>query len=998
MTQAMRMPVHVDPEMVAVTPGEPVPISVSVFNTSKIIDAFEITLVGADQKWVTSDPAEVRLFPDTADVVDVSITIPAEFPAGLHDLTVRVTSQTTGETVASSVVVLDVQEKHGVTVQLDPEQVVAGRTARFGLVASNDGNVAIDLKLSADDKTNELNYHIDPRHLILQPGGTGLSQVVVRGSRPLTGSPRVRPFVLTAESKDVRTELQASFVSQPWIPHWAITFLSVALLMGLWAFVVGLAIDAIIEDGNGDLTEAFAEGMESVVDAIDPDAITGSSSTQTANASAALAAAGALQGADGTFVGRVVATVDGAPVPGATVLAIPLGQAGTKKGLIDPSTDPVEAAVAEDGTFVFEEMPDGSYILFAAASGFLTPPLPAPTEAYECSPSGPTDPPCLSVPATGALGEIVLSLTGKPGLISGIVTNDGDPQEEVLIEVNRLVDPDAVQSSDSGESPEAKSFTTDESGRFALEPLATPASYELVVAAPGSPVQRLVVPLAAGQRLVELELAVLPPGIGKVFGTVTDRATRAPLGGVMIELTSAEGTSTLTAAAYTVSTATNGIGDFQLLNLREGEHVVTFKLDGYDDVVIPLSIPIEPERPLILAMTPSSGPDGAPIGTVGGIVTDALTGQGIGGAEVTLSGSNGTFVTSTLSSPAGSLGVGSYSVSGIPLGSYTASYSATYYRPAALPVNVTVDDARPEVSAQLEIIPTPVTGTISVVTGTTDKPSIEPLPGLDILYDPTPANPDDETLTLGTTDAVGGFAIEVPATPGIHSLTLDGEFLVPAIELAIEPGTSIDAEETTLIRLFTVTGSLVDQFRRALVDALDTFNPPLSGDVTVTITQFMPADNLFSIDTTDPDYQFSFPIDEELSLPGLPGPAKYRFRVTLPATSSQLTRTVTTDEIDVPTNTKTGDIEFKFASGVLWGTLTAQGAPLANTVVDLSEVPASGNMSVVESAKTDLSGQVVFGPLATPATDFRVIVPTTAVTCTPDIDVTSSFYFSLTCD
>ncbi len=974
MTQAIHMPVHVTPEEIEVKPGTAADINVSVFNTSEIIDAFVVDVIGADNTnepdhkgWVARTPEEVRLFPDKADAVQVAVTVPMHFPAGKHLLSVRVTSQTTGQVVATAPVRLTVAEWPEAQMELDPEQVVGGRTGRFGAVLTNKGNVALDVRLAADDKTNELSYAITPQHHRLEPGENGVSQVVVSGSRPWTGIPLARQFTLTATSGELKYDRPATFVSDPWIPRWALTFLSIALLLGLWAFIVGLAIDAIIEDGNEDLTSAFADGMEAVVEAIDPDAMTDAALGQAGSGSAALLAANVVRGPEGTIAGEMGTGVDGSAIPGATVVATPLVQAGSKAGQIDTSRDPVETVVGEDGTFVFEDMVVGDYILIASAPGFEVSTVPEPGTVYECPAS---DPPCVSVPVDLATAEpIMFSLNGKPGLISGVVLLEGEPNPGSLVEVNRLVEPEleTSQTVPSGAS------ITDVDGRFAFEPLETPASYEVVLTTPGFVTQRIVVPLEAGQRILELEVPIVATGVGNVSGTVSDRATGAALGGVSVQIASSGGDFSILTTTLTVATGGKAIGTYELTGVPEGDYTATFQLEGYDDAAIPFVV--NPASPLITlnpALSPSAGPNGARIGTVSGRVTDSLTGDGLGGVSVVVSGPSGSFTTSTFSTAVGSQPVGSFLMTGLPIGSYTASYSALHYQAAALPFTLTATDATAAVNAQLDIIPTPVTGTVLVITGTTAAPVTEPLPGVTLLFDPTPGNPDDALVTLGTTDAVGGFAVSMPATPGIRTIILGGEFLVPTIDVAIDPGTPVDAGTTTVVRLFTPPGSLRDQFGRLLRTAAADYAPPLTGDVAAVITNLVAANDLFSIDLADPAYEFTFPIDQGFDLPELPGPGTYTLRFTLPAGSQQLVETNTlTTPIDATTTAATFTVPF--ADGVLWATARSGGQPVADDTFELVSVqvvvdPVTGietetELGVVDTQATDGQGRVTFGPV-----------------------------------
>ena len=79
-------------DSVEVAPGESGMISVSVTNTSAVIDAFRVQVFGLDPAWVTVTPERLSLFPGQTENVDISVVLPPEYPASNRTISVNVSS------------------------------------------------------------------------------------------------------------------------------------------------------------------------------------------------------------------------------------------------------------------------------------------------------------------------------------------------------------------------------------------------------------------------------------------------------------------------------------------------------------------------------------------------------------------------------------------------------------------------------------------------------------------------------------------------------------------------------------------------------------------------------------------------------------------------------------------------------------------------------------------------------------------------------------------
>jgi hypothetical protein len=76
------MHVVATPMVIELPVGEPATIAVSITNTSSMIDAYDIDAFGLDPTWVTVSPQRLSLFPSEVGIVEVTLALPPDVPAG----------------------------------------------------------------------------------------------------------------------------------------------------------------------------------------------------------------------------------------------------------------------------------------------------------------------------------------------------------------------------------------------------------------------------------------------------------------------------------------------------------------------------------------------------------------------------------------------------------------------------------------------------------------------------------------------------------------------------------------------------------------------------------------------------------------------------------------------------------------------------------------------------------------------------------------------------
>jgi hypothetical protein len=153
-----------------VEPGTPAHIVVVVRNDSAVVDSFRLEVLGADG-WITADPDELSLFPDTEGTSRLVVLAPrsSAVVAGTHRVGVRVTSNSTGVAVVEEADIV-VSPFEAVGLRLRPTTARARRRARFTALVSNEGNIARRFWFDGDDDDDLLRYRIRPTHAHLEPG------------------------------------------------------------------------------------------------------------------------------------------------------------------------------------------------------------------------------------------------------------------------------------------------------------------------------------------------------------------------------------------------------------------------------------------------------------------------------------------------------------------------------------------------------------------------------------------------------------------------------------------------------------------------------------------------------------------------------------------------------------------------------------------------------------------------------------------------------------
>ena len=639
------MRVEVTPRRAVVVPGQPSVFMVQVFNTEQLISGHHIRVLGTDSEWSTLDRNELSLFPGTTAVAVLGVNFPKGSPAGARRVSVEVMELT--EPFGSVVVDLDLEvpAAPALSVKLDPVSVTAGGRTSMTAIVNNTGNVGQNVEVVGEDDEAQVHFTFAPPRMLMQPGESRAVSVGLKARRPLTGSPKVRPFSVKvngdadkmAEDGSSGLPVQAfgSFIQKAWLSRGHIALIGLLLAATVFAAVLALTL-ARINSQSDNNSQAVMQALQASL-ASESGAGTGSAAVS----------------------GRVTEAAD--PAQGAHGVTVDIYSAS------DTTTPLASTATSDKGDYAFSGLSPGSYDLQFNGAGFAA-------QWYLNSPTAAGANQVVLV-AEQYLTNVDVSLGGLPALISGTVVGPSPAGAAVSLEAVSSNPACAATGAATSEIPSCQlngavvgSTTTDGSGDFVLANVPSPANYELVVTKPGYAPASQQVNVSSGESDTGVTLS-LQLGDGSITGKIS-----SPKGALSAATVSATGgTGTNSVASSTVSQSTRGHkGQFVLRNLpTPGDFTLVVSAVGYASQTLSISLAAGQQLSGVnVIMSESSG-------DVSGNVSLA-SGRPAGGVTVAVSNGELSISTTTLTETTHKHRAGSYEVQGLPV---PGTYEVTFSRP-----------------------------------------------------------------------------------------------------------------------------------------------------------------------------------------------------------------------------------------------------------------------------------------------------------------------------
>lgn len=603
------------PAFVEATGGQTVKIELSIANTSDLIDAYTVKVFGLDPLWVDCQPERLSLFPGDIGTVDLHLTLPTGFPAGMRSITFHACSENDHSQFALATISLNIAGVPKMTASVDPVTITSGRTAQFGLIVANKGNASLSIRPGAVDPEDQAEFEFVPPMVHLLPGEQTAVQAQVKAPRPWVGTPKVRVLSFVATSIDAKklstgkVETIGTFIQRPRIGRWMLSLLGLITAAAVFAAVLSRTFNSVVKEASVSdalVNEALANGqVDSPLVPLDP----------------------------GTVTGQVVSSTSGKGIAGVQAELFTAG---------DGTTAVASAATADDGTYSFGRLGKGTYRVKFSGAGFGELWYPAGrvfTEGGDV------------VVAEGATVPLEpVPFGGEPGTVSGKVISTESPigAKVSLVRVG-LADPSVPAL--------VGSVDVSADGSFTLAKVPSPGEYSLIAEKPGSATETRAVVLAPGQQLEGIEINLRPSG-GLITGTVF--ADGQPVGGVDISAT--DGTTTIS----TVSLTDVPLGSYALRNLATpGLYTVTVSKAGYQSQTRAVTLGEGITPPADFSLVPN-------IGSISGTVTGP-DGAALGGVSVHITGGEIDATTTTVSQGDGE---GTYAFDQLPVpGTYTVTFS-----------------------------------------------------------------------------------------------------------------------------------------------------------------------------------------------------------------------------------------------------------------------------------------------------------------------------------
>lgn len=629
------MRVDVFPEAITPAPGQPVVLTVQVFNSAPVISAHRIRILGVDEKWVTVDHDQLSLFPESTGVVLVTITLPKGIPSGTRRITIQVHEQTPPNRTESVNVDLTIPAEQGARISVDPISVTGGSKATVGVLLANDGNTNLTLRLDAVDEEDKLAFVFDPVEVELAPGERITASTRIKGKRPFAGTPKARTYTVRAHGTDPPLEAFGAFVQQPRLSRGTLGLLGLLAAVTVFALVIAVSFAKIVDKSTADrdLLLQVIQGQK-----------------------------GGAVANPASVGGKVVLLTSGSGVPGVTVSVFEASNTGVAITTI---------ATGDDGSYVVPGLAAGTYKIRFEGAGFSELWFPAALTADNAK--------AVELKASQNTRGLDVRLGGVPAKLSGKVSGDSATATVSLYLPGSVTTSTSTGSSGVStltgnvtQTSQAAASATDPSGfgalvtstavggdgAFLLDKIPSPSAYDLVIQKEGFATEVQRVNLGAGEERTGIDV-LLRKGDGLIQGKVFD--ANGPLGGATI--TASDGKST----SATLTLTQDDVGSFTLRSLpTPATLTVLVTKTGYATQSLTLSLaPAQQLTGVVVTLTGGAG-------SISGSAFTATNGQPAGGVSVVVTNGSVTLQTVTLSVTP----LGTYSVSGLPVpGTYTVTFS-----------------------------------------------------------------------------------------------------------------------------------------------------------------------------------------------------------------------------------------------------------------------------------------------------------------------------------
>ena len=548
------MRLRVEPDVVALAPGDTTDLLVRVHNDGEDTCTPFLQVRGVDPSDVLL-PQEVVAVP-AGSVMTAVVRVRAAVDAipGDQRIAIAVEDLDGGQGPVSTGTVLRIGARPDVAVEVDPVATVGRRGAKAMTILRNrsDRRLQIDLEGRGDG----VRVAFRPSRVTLDPGETKRVRTRMRRAQRSWFSEIRHGAVITARGVGAPASTTATFTQRPSVPRPAVRTVAALTALAVWVAASVVVFDRINAEPEAGPDSGLVAGP----------AEPGPGRTSATGL-------GVAEEEPGVSLPVVIqGTVDGPRDPsGTTVTAerIGFGDEGTTTGLTKVVAlaevklprgnvlDVVRTTTDERGRFRIASglVEDAFYRVTATRAGFEV-------GSFIVSTTAEAPEVTLAValePATGSLSGTVKDAGGTAVGGATVLVTDGSATYSTVT---------PAEGADAG--------------RWTLDGLATPATYQVVISRRGFAAQTLIVELDGGQARTGVD-AVLTADLGTIVGRVTDAnpdpnqpSVTQGVGALTVTLAGPEARET-----RTLTVAGDLRGTFDLPGLPYGDYKVTFSGEGW---------------------------------------------------------------------------------------------------------------------------------------------------------------------------------------------------------------------------------------------------------------------------------------------------------------------------------------------------------------------------------------------------------------------------------
>ena len=548
------MRLKVEPDVVALGPGDVTDLLVRVHNDGEDTCTPHLQVRGVDPDDVLLPDEVVAVPAGSVMTAIVRVRAAADAIPGDRRIAVAVEDLEGSQSTVSATTVLRIGARPDVAVEVDPVATAGRRGAKASTVLRNRSDRRLQIEL--EGRGDGVLVSFRPSRVTLDPGETKRVRTRMRrAQRSWFGEIR-HGAVVTARGVGLPASTTATFTQKPSVPRPAVRGVAALTALAVWVAATVVVFNRINAEPEAGPDTGVAAGP-----AAPGPGRTSATGMFEDDAEEGIRLPVVIQG-----------TVEGPRDPSGTTLTaerIGFGDQGTTTGFTKVVAltevnlprgnvlDVVRTTTDERGRFRIASglVEDAFYRVTAVRAGF---------EVGSFIVSTSSDQPEVTLaialePATGSLGGLVTDTTGAPVGEAEVLVTDGSAEYT------------AVTPSEG-----------DEAGRWVLEGLATPATYQVIVSRRGFASQTLIVDLDGGQQRSGVD-AVLSADLGTIVGRVVDanpdpdqRGVAQGVGALTVTLAGPEARET-----RTLTVAGDLRGTFDLPGLPFGDYTVTFSGDGW---------------------------------------------------------------------------------------------------------------------------------------------------------------------------------------------------------------------------------------------------------------------------------------------------------------------------------------------------------------------------------------------------------------------------------